>query len=63
MTCSPTARWSVASSRRTPRACPSYLGLVDHIHLAGDAGVTNGTAATREEAMAKCQASWEKAGT
>jgi hypothetical protein len=39
-----------ASTRFDP---PDLVDLVHHIHLAATPGVTNGTAATREEAMAK----------
>jgi hypothetical protein len=35
--------------------------LVDYLDLAGQVGATNGTAATREEAMQRFRAAWEKA--
>jgi hypothetical protein len=37
------------------------MALVDHRHRAGDAGRDDGTAATREEAMAKFREAWMKA--
>jgi hypothetical protein len=52
-TCSPTAMWSGASTNHAPE---SRWGWPLITIVPGTAGVTNGTAETREEAMAKFRA-------
>ena len=55
MTCSPTAKSSIASTHTAGVA----LVLVGHLDLAGDPGPDDGIAATHQEAMAKFRAAWE----
>jgi hypothetical protein len=51
----------ILERRLARRAAGIAVGMVDHAIVPATPGVTDGTAATHEEAMAKFREAWEKA--